>query len=468
ALGGLAKSACTAIVESAPKPCCLAPGVEIAPLPGRGRSLLVSLRGEARLSGLKRGSQVLREYPLASVPLTGGGSSLHPETALALRLWSGAAELRHAAADLLDHGGRDASSRLRRAVVAVMFVMASSEGVYEAGAESVTRSESLFCWLGRVRVNSVAVTSLSEQSEGNELEVAKVALALYPELAKSVNHSCRPNCLLRFDPEDGLALELLVSAPGGVPPGEEITISYGPTAASLPRQERRAALLAQYGFECGCPACAILDEDFSWRSKAAALDERAKVAAGRGSWREAATASSAALALLRQGFAEGDLELAREECKLAGILLQAGDAARARTLWASAAAALAPLAPRGDPDLEEAQEMLKRLPEPKLDSKEPAGPKSQGTVPFAAAASHGDVGQALNCLRAVLEASSASAFISKDAQETTVSDSFDGVVLGLEGLNLTPAERERVMQAAQGTSPKCERTANARVARGKT
>ncbi len=75
-------------------------------------------------------------------------------------------------------------------------------------------------------------------------------LALYPGFASAVNHSCRPNALLRFGKDQELAL--LVSAAAGVPPGEEVRISYGPLAATLPRAERFAALRGQYSFECAC------------------------------------------------------------------------------------------------------------------------------------------------------------------------------------------------------------------------
>lgn len=48
-------------------------------------------------------------------------------------------------------------------------------------------------------------------------------------------------------------------------------------------------------------------------------------------------------------------------CKLAGLRLRAGDAAEAYEAWASAEAVLRCLVDPLDPDLAEAQEMLKQL-----------------------------------------------------------------------------------------------------------
>eukprot|EP00933_Yihiella_yeosuensis_P052169 TRINITY_DN50185_c0_g1_i1.p1 TRINITY_DN50185_c0_g1~~TRINITY_DN50185_c0_g1_i1.p1 ORF type:complete len:593 (-),score=137.60 TRINITY_DN50185_c0_g1_i1:12-1751(-) len=473
--------------------------VEVSPLPGRGRSLLASSSSSGS-SVLERGTRVLSEKPISSVALSAGrlagnGSSkkaspqkemLSPEAALALRLWhaercdsDASSDVKKTALELLDHGGRDAAARLRRAVVAVACAIVADEDGGEDAADS------LFSWLGRVRVNAVAVTALADVGQGNELEVSKVALALYPDLAKSVNHSCRPNALLRFDPKD-LTLELLISSPAGVSPGDEVTISYGPTAATLPRSARKAALMAQYGFECRCAACVAddKDEDFAWRTRAESLDERARVAAGRGAWKEAVAASSAALALLREGFAEGDLEIAREECKLAGLVLQAGDVARARQLWESAESVLRPLAPMGDPDLDEAQEMLKRLPKPPTPASaglstsacsKKSDASARGTPPkaaqhhrFATASSHGEVGTALSSLMASLIRPSSSADLGPpsapkngpqalDPKSTTVSDSFEGSIFGLESLNLSPSEMKKLKQAMSADSPNVQK-----------
>ena len=158
-------------------------GVEVASRPNQGRSLVTTRH-------LERGFVVIRAYPLAKVLLDlenrSGlpGLKLHPETRLALQLWN--AERKgdkriEAAKDLLDHGGNDASALKMRALLAACCTLCVDVGISRNAA-----CESLFHWLGCVRVNAVAVTALVE-AEGEEMQQAKVALALYPDLARSVS-----------------------------------------------------------------------------------------------------------------------------------------------------------------------------------------------------------------------------------------------------------------------------------------
>ena len=95
-------------------------GVEVAPLPGQGRSLLAK-------RDLPRGSVCLQEQPLASVATVAGGKpELHAETRLALQLLAASrAGLADLAMDLLDHGGRDPLALKSRAVVAVCAALCS-------------------------------------------------------------------------------------------------------------------------------------------------------------------------------------------------------------------------------------------------------------------------------------------------------------------------------------------------------
>ena len=180
-------------------------GVEVKSLPGQGRSLVATRH-------LDRGSVVIRESPLAIVDTKTAG--LHPETRLALQL---AGKQGEALTDLLDHGGKDPAAARMRAVIA-------------ACCADSAAAEPLFSWMGRVRVNAVAVTALVE--ERGQLEEAKVALALYPELARSVsppqslwkkkrlgdwqshrfsrNHSCQPNGVLRFT-KDGMVTHAMLN-----------------------------------------------------------------------------------------------------------------------------------------------------------------------------------------------------------------------------------------------------------------
>mmetsp|Transcript_107733 Transcript_107733/g.303511 ORF Transcript_107733/g.303511 Transcript_107733/m.303511 type:complete len:562 (+) Transcript_107733:91-1776(+) len=414
-------------------------GAVVAPREGRGRALV------AASAPLARGAVVLRDLPqeqvvLADGPKTAkggacrfGSGSLSPETALALRLWRGvsgcsAAAPRVAIEALLHHGGEDPQRRVERSAVAVAcaLVAAADQGANEEEqldqVKVTSDAEALFVWLGRVRINAVAVTSVADVD--GAMQVVKSALALFPTLASSVNHDCQPNALLRFQ-GDG-AVEVVVCASGGVGPGEEITISYGPTAATMPCADRQAVLSGQYGFTCTCSACKrAATEDFSWRARAEALDARAQAEAARGSWRAAAVASSAALASLREGYADGDVELAREECKLAGILLQAGEVPRARAAWAAAAAALEPVVTPEDPDLVEATEMLRRLPA--------AG------VGVSAGAATANTNGARRKEKCVDAARKTEKHESRATGNTVVSDAFEGVVLGLESV-LGPGE----------------------------
>eukprot|EP00928_Gymnodinium_smaydae_P042843 TRINITY_DN28822_c0_g1_i2.p1 TRINITY_DN28822_c0_g1~~TRINITY_DN28822_c0_g1_i2.p1 ORF type:complete len:524 (-),score=94.96 TRINITY_DN28822_c0_g1_i2:18-1589(-) len=363
-------------------------------------------------SRLERGSVPLREFPSASVPILdfGGGArlgpgKLSPETALALTLWWRARQRPNALTpELLDHGGGSAGHRLEQAAIAVALGLAvlvrdgvapPEDGDAAGPARKVVKlAEELFRWLGMVRINAVAVTAVTD--DNGSLQTSKVALALFPSLASSVNHSCRPNAILRFC--DQSAVELVVTEKDGIDSGQEVCISYGPTVASMPREERRATLLAQYGFNCGCGDCiSTTAEDYSWKARAKTLDERAEREARQGRWKAAAAASAAALTLLREGFCAGDVELAREECKLASLLLESGDVAGAASAWRSAAADLRLLVAPSDPDLLEAEGMLRSLRPPAT----PGTSRAQGPLGG-----------------------------SKGA--TVISNDFEGVILGME------------------------------------
>ncbi|KAI9598568.1 hypothetical protein BDF19DRAFT_346444, partial [Syncephalis fuscata] len=72
-------------------------------------------------------------------------------------------------------------------------------------------------------------------------------VGVYP-VASLLNHSCRPNCIYRFD---GVQLQVIAQRP--ISAGEELTISYidwiyGPN-------ERTNQLERQYFFQCQCLRC---------------------------------------------------------------------------------------------------------------------------------------------------------------------------------------------------------------------
>jgi len=74
---------------------------------------------------------------------------------------------------------------------------------------------------------------------------------LYPAVAL-INHSCDPNVSLEF--LDGTTLASVVAL-CDIPAGKEVCHCYVEQEA-LPTREERANALSQYGFACGCEACA--------------------------------------------------------------------------------------------------------------------------------------------------------------------------------------------------------------------
>ena len=74
--------------------------------------------------------------------------------------------------------------------------------------------------------------------------------------ASRFNHSCNPNAHQNWN---AATRRMTVHALESIPRGEEITISYRAGTGEV-RAERRAALLAECGFECCCPWCELKGE----------------------------------------------------------------------------------------------------------------------------------------------------------------------------------------------------------------
>ncbi len=86
-----------------------------------------------------------------------------------------------------------------------------------------------------------------------------IGIGVYPAAAL-LNHSCAPNCILRYKLcETGPAVQVVVVR--DINAGEELTHSY--IDCSLPRVMRQDRLLDIYGFSCSCPLCTIIDDDYS-------------------------------------------------------------------------------------------------------------------------------------------------------------------------------------------------------------
>ncbi|XP_067328256.1 SET and MYND domain-containing protein 4 [Anolis sagrei] len=103
----------------------------------------------------------------------------------------------------------------------------------------------------QLQCNAQAVTAL--RVSGCEAvarhEEVTLATALFPVLSL-LNHSCDPNTSLAFD-----GRTVAVRASRAIPRGQEILHCYGPHRCRMKPAERRQRLLAQYFFECRCPAC---------------------------------------------------------------------------------------------------------------------------------------------------------------------------------------------------------------------
>jgi len=85
----------------------------------------------------------------------------------------------------------------------------------------------------------------------DELSIS-VGAGVFPHGA-SLNHSCKPNCLLTYDFQVGRAPIQVVRAMKEVQEGVELTHAY--VNLALPSWQRRSVLRKNYGFDCACEQC---------------------------------------------------------------------------------------------------------------------------------------------------------------------------------------------------------------------
>ncbi|KAG7357518.1 SET methyltransferase domain containing protein [Nitzschia inconspicua] len=97
--------------------------------------------------------------------------------------------------------------------------------------------------LKRFRCNNFGIT---------DSLVRVCASGVYP-LGALLNHSCTPNCLLRYVFGKHRSPYMQVVAARDIQQGEELTHSY--TELVVPTNSRRAKLKSLYGFNCQCPRC---------------------------------------------------------------------------------------------------------------------------------------------------------------------------------------------------------------------
>ena len=105
--------------------------------------------------------------------------------------------------------------------------------------------------------------SHAEFGGSSEIRQSRLGIGLF-RIGSSINHSCDPNCLIRFDfsrspkANNISALKFAVIeviACRDIAVGEECCISYGPICGRHDRAARQSALKRQYLFTCQCTAC---------------------------------------------------------------------------------------------------------------------------------------------------------------------------------------------------------------------
>ena len=82
------------------------------------------------------------------------------------------------------------------------------------------------------------------------LDLVEVGSAVYPTLARCVNHSCDPSTVRVVHGN-----QIFLFARRLIRAGEEISDCYGFHYTSLPRPERQRRLSKWFNFQCGCEAC---------------------------------------------------------------------------------------------------------------------------------------------------------------------------------------------------------------------
>ncbi|KAI1303556.1 SET and MYND domain-containing protein 4 [Halotydeus destructor] len=106
------------------------------------------------------------------------------------------------------------------------------------------------------------VHSLKSTQDFDPLEDAEVGFAFY-NVFNSINHSCKPNCVISFFRGN----QIVLRAVQDISAGEEITVSYGPTWKSRAVLERKLYLKSNYGFDCDCSACVSHEQSNSQSMK---------------------------------------------------------------------------------------------------------------------------------------------------------------------------------------------------------
>ncbi|KAJ6823717.1 uncharacterized protein M6B38_127660 [Iris pallida] len=217
-----------AAASSSPPP---PPLVQVADLPGRGRSLIATRH-------IKPGEILLSDSPLLLYPSSPAASDAEDHAALLRAAHSLSLSSPSSFHQLLSlHAGPTPP------------VSSSSSSPFPPSLTATL--------LAVDRSNAFALADARRRVS---------AYAIYP-LASFFNHDCLPNAC-RFDYPDRGSADLTVRALHDIPPGREVCLSYFPVNWGY--KERQARLLEDYGFRCECDRCRV---EANWKDDEENMEE---------------------------------------------------------------------------------------------------------------------------------------------------------------------------------------------------
>ena len=118
----------------------------------------------------------------------------------------------------------------------------------------------IFVKLNQIPTNTFAIHSLvtsDEQNSVSAIERTKQGIAIFP-LCSMINHDCNPNSIVSFEGN-----QIIIRATKNIQQNEEITISYGCTAAKMQKIHRQSLLFQSYYFHCKCSSCEEENDNLS-------------------------------------------------------------------------------------------------------------------------------------------------------------------------------------------------------------
>ena len=121
--------------------------------------------------------------------------------------------------------------------------------------ETVTTEEQaeifqVICHYYAALLSNIHSTSELRNSPNQQVSMSPVAVALFPDVALHINHSCDPNTFV-LDMGDSQ----VTVASRDICPGEEVSQVYCGHYGDTERERRQELLRQRYHFQCGCEAC---------------------------------------------------------------------------------------------------------------------------------------------------------------------------------------------------------------------